>query len=41
MYGSSKKALKGHRFGSDKGIKDLVVQWFQRQHKEFFAEGIH
>jgi hypothetical protein len=33
--------LKGSRFGSDEEIKAMVVQWFQQQHTEFFAEGIH
>jgi hypothetical protein len=41
LFGPLKKALKGHRLGSDEDIKATVLQWFQQQPKEFSVEGIH
>jgi hypothetical protein len=38
-FGLLKKALMGHRFGLDTDMKATVVQWFQQQTREFFAEG--
>jgi hypothetical protein len=40
VFGSVKKALKDHRFRSDK-VKVAVVHWFQQQVREFFADWIH
>jgi hypothetical protein len=36
-----KKAPNDHRFGLDEDIRAVLVQWYQQQPKEFFADGIH
>jgi histone-lysine N-methyltransferase SETMAR len=41
VFGPLKKVLKGHKFGLEEDIKAVVVQWFQQQPGEFFAEGFH
>jgi hypothetical protein len=33
--------LNGHIFGLDKDVKAAVVQCFQQELREFFAEGIY
>jgi hypothetical protein len=40
-FGPLKEVLKGHKFWWDEDVKTTVIQWFQQQPKEFFAEGIH
>lgn len=37
VFGSLKKVLMDHRFGSNKDDKAVRVQWFQQQTREFFA----
>lgn len=38
---SLNEAPKGWEFQSDEDVKAIVVQWFQQQPREFFAEGIN
>jgi hypothetical protein len=38
---SLNETLKGCEFQSDEDVKAVVVQWFQQQPREFFAEGIN
>jgi hypothetical protein len=40
LFGALNKALKFHRFQSDRDIKAPVVQWFQQEPRELFADGI-
>jgi hypothetical protein len=41
MFGRLKKVLKGLWIQVAENIKPVVLQWFQQQPREFFAEGIH
>lgn len=41
MFGHHRNALKGHGFGLDNDVKTVVVQWFKKQPREFFAGRIH
>jgi hypothetical protein len=38
---SLKKALKSRRLWSEEDVNSVMVQWFQQQHTECFAEGVH
>ena len=40
LFGPLKDALRGRRFTSDKGVKEVVHEWLAAQPKTFFSEGI-
>jgi histone-lysine N-methyltransferase SETMAR len=40
LFGSLKKALRGHRFRSDEEVKQAVHTWLCDQPKTFFSDGI-
>jgi len=39
-FGPFKDALRGRRFTSDEGVKEVVHEWLAAQLKTFFSEGI-
>jgi len=40
LFGALKDALRGRRFTSDEGVKEVVHEWLAAQPKTFFSEGI-
>jgi hypothetical protein len=40
LFGTLKRALRGHQFTSDQEVKKAVHVWLTTQLKMFFSEGI-